>query len=233
MLYNLLYPLSVDYSVLNIFKYITFRSAWALVTALAVSILVGPYFIRWLQAIKCRQEILKEVKAHQCKAGTPTMGGLLIVFAVSVSVLLWADLTNAYDEKGNLNKKAAIEAQMKLAETLQAGINYGQGDREIYNSYDEYIQTLHWLQTPLLTDGFVLKNLSSLSLTQEGGSSQIEAMFTPAALKQLFEQEIDGTVTAVLVLADDGSVELLRWEQVEVIDDYPTTIACGEYSFWE
>ena len=96
MLYNLLYPLSVDYSVLNIFKYITFRSAWALVTALAVSILVGPYFIRWLQAIKCRQEILKEVKAHQCKAGTPTMGGLLIVFAVSVSVLLWADLTNAY-----------------------------------------------------------------------------------------------------------------------------------------
>ena len=55
MLYNLLYPLSVDYSVLNIFKYITFRSAWALVTALAVSILVGPYFIRWLQAIKCRQ----------------------------------------------------------------------------------------------------------------------------------------------------------------------------------
>ena len=50
MLYNLLYPLSVDYSILNIFKYITFRSAWALVTALAVSILVGPYFIRWLQA---------------------------------------------------------------------------------------------------------------------------------------------------------------------------------------
>ena len=82
MLYNLLYPLSVDYSVLNIFKYITFRSAWALVTALAVSILVGPYFIRWLQAIKCRQEILKEVKAHQCKAGTPTMGGLIILVAI-------------------------------------------------------------------------------------------------------------------------------------------------------
>ncbi len=96
MLYNLLYPLSVDYSVFNVFKYITFRSAWALVTALAVSILVGPYFIRWLQRIKCRQEILKEVKAHQCKAGTPTMGGLLIVFSVAVSVLLWSDLTNTY-----------------------------------------------------------------------------------------------------------------------------------------
>lgn len=143
------------------------------------------------------------------------------------------DLTNAYDENGNLNKKAAIEAQMKLAETLQAGINYGQGNREIYKSYDEYTQTLQWLQTPLLAEGFALKNFSSLSLTQEGGSRQIEAVFTPSALKQLFEQTIDGTVTAVLVLADDGSVELLRWEQVEVIDNYPTTIACGEYSFLE
>lgn len=143
------------------------------------------------------------------------------------------DLTNAYDEKGNLNKKAAIEAEMKVAETLQAGINYGQGDREIYKSYDEYTQTLQWLQTPLLAEGFALKNFSSLSLTQEGGSSQIEAVFTPSALKQLFEQTIDGTVTAVLVLADDGSVELLSWEQVEVIDDYPTLISCGEYSFLE
>lgn len=143
------------------------------------------------------------------------------------------DLTNAYDEKGNLNKKAAIEAEMKVAETLQAGINYGQGNREIYKSYDEYTQTLQWLQTPLLAEGFALKNFSSLSLTQEGGSSQIEAVFTPSALKQLFEQTIDGTVTAVLTLAADGSVELLRWEQVEVIDNYPTTISCGEYSFSE
>ena len=143
------------------------------------------------------------------------------------------DLTNAYDEKGNLNKKAVIEAQMKLAETLQAGINYGQGNREIYKSYDEYTQTLQWLQTPLLAEGFALKNFSSLSLTQEGGSSQIEAVLTPSALEQLFEQKIDGTVTAVLSLAADGSVELLRWEQVEVIDDYPTLISCGEYSFPE
>ncbi len=143
------------------------------------------------------------------------------------------DLTNAYDEKGNLNKKAAIEAEMKIAETLQTGINYGQGSRETYKSYDEYIQTLQWLQTPLLAEGFALKNFSSLSLTQEGGSSQIEAVFTPSALKQLFEQKIDGTVTAVLTLAADGSVELLRWEQVEVIDDYPTLISCGEYSFSE
>ena len=96
MLYSLLYPLSAEFSVFNVFKYITFRSMWALVTALAVSILVGPCFIRWLQKIKCRQEILKEVKAHQVKSGTPTMGGLLIAFSVCTSVLLWGDLKNIY-----------------------------------------------------------------------------------------------------------------------------------------
>ena len=96
MLYNLLYPLSVDFSVLNVFKYITFRSLWALLTALTVSIWAGPYFIEWLKKIHFRQEILKEVKAHQAKSGTPTMGGLLVAFAVCVSVLLWADLTNIY-----------------------------------------------------------------------------------------------------------------------------------------
>ena len=96
MLYSLLYPLSAEFSVLNVFKYITFRSAWALVTALLISIMVGPYFINWLKKINCRQEILKEVKAHQVKAGTPTMGGLLIVFSVLVTLLLWADLSNIY-----------------------------------------------------------------------------------------------------------------------------------------
>lgn len=96
MLYNLLYPLSTDFIVFNVFRYITFRSVWALVTALVVSILVGPWFIRWLQRIKCGQQIHEDVKAHQAKAGTPTMGGLLIAFAVTISVLLWADLSNAY-----------------------------------------------------------------------------------------------------------------------------------------
>ena len=96
MLYNLLYPLSNDISVLNVFRYITFRSVWALLTALIISILIGPRFIRWLQRIKFGQTIHEDVAAHQAKAGTPTMGGLLILFAVSVSVLLWSDLTNSY-----------------------------------------------------------------------------------------------------------------------------------------
>lgn len=92
MLYNLLYPLSAEYTIFNVFRYITFRSVWALLTALTVSIVVGPYFINWLKRIKFGQYILEDVKCHQKKAGTPTMGGLLIAFSLTISVLLWADL---------------------------------------------------------------------------------------------------------------------------------------------
>lgn len=96
MLYNLLYPLSSDVSFLNVFRYITFRSVWALVTALLLSILIGPRFIAWLQRVKCGQHIHEDVTCHQSKAGTPTMGGLLIAFTLTCSVLLWADLRNPY-----------------------------------------------------------------------------------------------------------------------------------------
>ena len=96
MLYNLLSPLSNDYTILNVFRYVTFRSVWALVTALMISIALGPLFISWLKRLKCGQYILEDVSAHQSKAGTPTMGGILIIFAVVVSSLLWSDLTNPY-----------------------------------------------------------------------------------------------------------------------------------------
>lgn len=96
MLYNLLYPYSTELSILNVFRYITFRSVWALLTALIISILVGPWFIRYLKKLKFGQYIQEDVKAHLEKAGTPTMGGLLIGFSLMVSVLLWADLTNPY-----------------------------------------------------------------------------------------------------------------------------------------
>ncbi len=96
MLYNLLYPLSSEFSILNVFRYITFRSVWALLTALIISILVGPWFIRLLKRIKFGQYIQEDVKAHLEKAGTPTMGGLLIAFSLTVSVLLWGDLKNLY-----------------------------------------------------------------------------------------------------------------------------------------
>ena len=96
MLYHLLYPLSSDFIVFNVFRYITFRSVWALLTALIISILIGPAFIRFLTRIKFGQYICEDVHAHAEKQGTPTMGGLLIGFSLIASVLLWADLTNKY-----------------------------------------------------------------------------------------------------------------------------------------
>lgn len=96
MLYNLLYPLSTDIPVFNVFRYITFRSVWALLTALIITILVGPLFIRLLKRIKFGQYVHEDVKAHLQKSGTPTMGGVLIAFSLVVSVLLWADLTNPH-----------------------------------------------------------------------------------------------------------------------------------------
>jgi phospho-N-acetylmuramoyl-pentapeptide-transferase len=94
MLYNLLYPLSDTVGAFNVFRYISFRSIYALLTALVICILIGPVLIRWLRRIKCGQYIQEDVAAHQCKAGTPTMGGLLIALSVLPSVLLWADLSN-------------------------------------------------------------------------------------------------------------------------------------------
>jgi phospho-N-acetylmuramoyl-pentapeptide-transferase len=94
VLYNLLYPLSTEFSILNVFRYITFRSVWALLTALIISILVGPRFISFLKRLKCGQYIQEDLKAHMEKEGTPTMGGLLIAFSLGISVFFWADLTN-------------------------------------------------------------------------------------------------------------------------------------------
>jgi phospho-N-acetylmuramoyl-pentapeptide-transferase len=96
MLYNLLYPLAGDIGFLNVFRYITFRSIWALLTALIITIVIGPLFIRLLKRIKWGQYIQEDVEGHKDKAGTPTMGGLLIAVGVFVSVLLWADLSNVY-----------------------------------------------------------------------------------------------------------------------------------------
>ena len=78
MLYNLLVPWASEWTALNVFRYITFRSMAALITALVLSILLGPRFIAWLRRLKCGQHILHEVTAHACKEGTPTMGGVMI-----------------------------------------------------------------------------------------------------------------------------------------------------------
>ncbi|MEM7048553.1 MAG: phospho-N-acetylmuramoyl-pentapeptide-transferase [Acidobacteriota bacterium] len=97
MLYHLLYPLSEQFAIFNVFRYITFRGAGAIVTALLISLLLGPRFIRTLRRLSVGQNI-RDVgpEQHHIKAGTPTMGGLLIIFSVVVSTLLWANLTNYY-----------------------------------------------------------------------------------------------------------------------------------------
>ena len=94
MIYHLLVPFAAQLTLLNVFRYITFRSIAAFTTALVISIVFGPRVIAWLTRLKCGQYIHEDVKAHQCKAGTPTMGGLLMVLSICVSVLLWADLAN-------------------------------------------------------------------------------------------------------------------------------------------
>ena len=83
--------------MLNVTRYITFRTAAASLTALAISLVLGPWLIRKLREFQIGQVIRQEgPQSHRAKAGTPTMGGLLILTAALVPTLLWADLTNVY-----------------------------------------------------------------------------------------------------------------------------------------
>jgi len=97
LLYTLLYPLHTTYSVFNVFRYITFRAALAALMALLVSFLLGPYLIRSLAARQVGQPIREDGPAtHTAKAGTPTMGGTLIILALFLSTIMLADITNLY-----------------------------------------------------------------------------------------------------------------------------------------
>jgi phospho-N-acetylmuramoyl-pentapeptide-transferase len=97
MLYYLLFELRNSFSALNVFRYITFRTAIAALTAMIISFALGPWLIEKMRSIKLGQFIREEgPKSHQQKAGTPTMGGILINVAILVPTLLWADLTNPY-----------------------------------------------------------------------------------------------------------------------------------------
>ena len=99
MLYNLLFPLSEKYSVLNIFKYLTFRTGGAIFTALIVCFLIGPAIIHWLKDKQHACQPIREdgPESHlKTKQGTPTMGGLMILISVSLSTLLWADWKNTF-----------------------------------------------------------------------------------------------------------------------------------------
>lgn len=97
MLYHLLYPFHKTISAFNVFQYITFRTIYASLTALLICFFLGPWVIKTLARKQIGQHIREEgPKTHHKKAGTPTMGGTLIIFSIVVSTLLWTDLTNFY-----------------------------------------------------------------------------------------------------------------------------------------
>lgn len=97
MVYHFLYPLSEFISYFNVFRYITFRTIYAIITALAISFFLGPWMIRKLRRLRIGQPIREDgPDSHLSKEGTPTMGGILIIFAVVISTVLWARLDVDY-----------------------------------------------------------------------------------------------------------------------------------------
>jgi phospho-N-acetylmuramoyl-pentapeptide-transferase len=97
VLYHLLYPLHASYSFFNVFRYITFRTIYAAITALLICFVIGPWLIRTLGQRQIGQMIRRDgPESHLAKEGTPTMGGILIVVATVVPTLLWASLGSHY-----------------------------------------------------------------------------------------------------------------------------------------
>ena len=97
MLYKLFYSLNEYYSPFNVFRYITFRTALAVITALLITVIFAPWVIEKLRKFSCTQYVRDDgPKTHIYKTGTPTMGGILIILSVIISVLMWGDLGNKY-----------------------------------------------------------------------------------------------------------------------------------------
>ncbi len=94
---NYFYRLLIKLLFLIFFQYITFRASYAAVTALFISLFLGPKLILWLKKEKLGQEIREDgPESHLKKSGTPTMGGIMIIFSISVSVFLWQDIKNLF-----------------------------------------------------------------------------------------------------------------------------------------
>jgi len=97
MLYHVLYSFYPDHPIFNVFRYITFRTSYAVLTAFLICVVIGPWAIRRLRTSQIGQQIRDDgPQSHLSKAGTPTMGGLIILAAVLISGLLWADLRSPY-----------------------------------------------------------------------------------------------------------------------------------------
>src|SRR5256886_3384335 len=98
MLYHLLVPLAKDHILFNVFRYLPFRSFMPLITALVISLRIGPPLIQKLRELQHGGETIREdtPERHRTKQGTPTMGGIVILVAILATTVLWANLGNRY-----------------------------------------------------------------------------------------------------------------------------------------
>jgi len=179
MLYHLLISLIPQLSVLNVTRYITFRTAAASMTALVISLVMGPWLIRRLRDFQIGQVIRQEgPQSHRAKAGTPTMGGVLILAAALTPTLLWADLSNIFvwiavvttaafgaigflDDYLKITRRSSggLRPRYKLALQLLVGLIVGLvlmwlAGQNLYNTrlifpfFKQLIPDLGWLYVP-------------------------------------------------------------------------------------
>jgi len=129
VLYHLLVPWAKAFGPLNVFRYVTFRTAGAFLTALVVTLLLGPWIIRKLEGMRVRQVVREDgPQSHLKKAGTPTMGGILILLAVTAATLLWAQLTNRFVWLAllamlSMGAVGFIDDYLKLKRATSAGLS--------------------------------------------------------------------------------------------------------------
>ncbi len=143
MLYLLLAPLKEHFTVLNVFRYITFRASYAAVTSVLLCFILGPFITRWLCKIGMRDNLRPYLEnVHKAKKGTPTMGGLIILTSILISILLWADLSNRFvlitifslvwlgvigivDDILKIKKSVGLSAKTKILGQLALGLILG------------------------------------------------------------------------------------------------------------
>ncbi len=145
MLYWLFSELTEYFSALNLFRYITTRATFAAVTALLIALILGPIFLRIINRLQIRERIREDgPSSHQSKAGTPTMGGIVILIAILLPTLLWADLGNRFIQlillvtvwlgiigfmddylKAIKNERNGLVARKKMIGQLACGLVFG------------------------------------------------------------------------------------------------------------
>lgn len=186
MLYNLLSPLAEDVQFFNLFRYLTFRTGGATLTALVICFLLGPHLIDWLRRRHADGQPIRTdgPESHFKKKGTPTMGGLMILISVTLSTLLWADISNEYvwyslivmigfgligfvDDYKKLTKKSVLGlagrkklfAQMGLSALVATGIVFSLPD----GLYDTL--AIPFFKNVLLDLGFLFVPFAVLVIT--------------------------------------------------------------------